>query len=199
MIETLPEERRTCVRGDLFFRVKYKVITAEEYEQIRKTDGPSWSLVDHLGLDPDDSDKFDKDTLPNTYLVDFLIQMDEKLDRLLTLFANKEAREVLLAQGIGLNISGSGISIRVDEPVEPGMIVHSTFVLSKAPMVFIKVFGEIERVTPITESGRTYYELGIQFLDLNPNDRERIIACVFQKQREALRGRNKENYESGGV
>jgi len=39
----------------------------------------------------------------------------------------------------------------------------------------------------VDEDDQTSYHVGIKFLDLNLNDRERIIACIFQRQREAIR------------
>jgi c-di-GMP-binding flagellar brake protein YcgR len=49
------------------------------------------------------------------------------------------------------------------------------------------VFGEVIRAEPIDQGGKTVYQLGVKFLDLDINDREKIIACVFQKQRETIR------------
>jgi len=119
--------------------------------------------------------------------------MDEKLDPILTKLSKEEVDRGLLAkQGIGINISGSGMNMVVEEPVEPGQIIQTHFVLSRIPLVFIDAFGEVLRVTPADENGTVTYNLGIEFLDLKPSDRERIITCVFKRQRKSIRERKSE-------
>jgi len=88
------------------------------------------------------------------------------------------------------------MKIIVDKPVEPGQIIQANFVLSRFPLVFIDLFGEVDRVTPVDEDGKTIYHLGGKFLDLDPNDRERIIGCVFQMQRGIIRKRKNQRYDS---
>jgi c-di-GMP-binding flagellar brake protein YcgR len=119
--------------------------------------------------------------------------MDEKLDQILIKLSKEEVGRGLLAkQGIGINISGSGMNVVVEEPVELGQIIQAHFLLSRIPLVFIDAFGEVLRVKPLDENGTVTYNLGIEFLDLKPNDRERIIACVFQRQRKSIRERKSE-------
>jgi c-di-GMP-binding flagellar brake protein YcgR len=55
------------------------------------------------------------------------------------------------------------------------------------------IFGKVIRVIQEDEDGRVLYKVGIKFLDLNISDRERIIASVFQRQREDLRKRKGKN------
>ena len=140
-----------------------------------------------LYIDFSDPDNRFQETTPNASLIDFLLQMDEKLDRILTLLSKEDACSGPSNKGMGTNISGSGMKIIVDKPVQIGQIIHTNFVLSRHPLVFINVFGEVVQVTPMDEGNGTIYALGIEFLDLNPNDRERIISCVFQRQREIIR------------
>ena len=91
-----------------------------------------------------------------------------------------------------MNISGSGMNMVVLEPAQPGQIIHAHFVLSKTPLVYLDVFGEILWVTPSEDNDGKAFNLGIEFLDLKPADQERIIACVFQRERKSLRERKEE-------
>ena len=191
------EERRLYVRETFSFSVTYRRLTSEEYHALNATGGQI-----HYPHKENEPGKSGADTgnariTPDAGVVSFLLQMDEKLDRIVTLLTQREAKENLVfREGKGVNVSGSGMNIITDEPVEPGQIIQTRFFLSRSPFVFMTVCGEVTWVTPVDENGRTLYQLGITFLDLNSSDRERIIACVFQRQREALRRRKSEGCDT---
>ena len=113
--------------------------------------------------------------------------------QILELLEKDNKIDCLFNQGIGMNISGSGMNIMVDRPLETGQIIHSRFYLSKIPLVFMEIFGEVVHSTKVNECGKTQYSLGIKFLDLSVNDQERIIASVFQRQRKVLKKRKTES------
>ena len=181
-------ERRSYVRAGFPFKITYRILRREEYETIRSTANrfPS-SNKKKLIVDGIHADKTDNGVSLDPGLVDFLLRMDDKLDRIMDILSKDMADEGLLNQGTGVNISGSGMNLIVDRLAESGQIIHSTFTLSRFPLIVMDVFGEVIRVTPVETEGNTAYQLGIKFLDLDPNDRENIIACVFQRQRETIR------------
>lgn len=186
------KERRSYVRGALSFNVKYKLVTSEEYEDLKKFDRAIFSPLNKTqAFDVADTD-IRTDSVTDASLINFLVQMDEKLDQILELLSQDRAVAVPFRQGVGDNISGSGMQLVIDEPVDCGQIVHSKFFLSKAPLVFMDVFGEVIRVTQVNEDDRTLYQAGVKFIDLNLADREKIITSVFQRQREAIRKRKDE-------
>jgi hypothetical protein len=183
-------ERRSYVRGAFSFKVNFRLLTPDGYQDIRELSNQFGYPDEAIISDITEPDKSDAEITLNACLIDFLLQMDEKLDQILArLSKDEEGRGFLLKQGIGTNISGSGMNVVVEEPVEPGQIIQARFVLSRIPLVFIDTFGEVLRVTPVDENGTVTYNLGIEFLDLKHNDRERIIACVFQRQRKSIRER----------
>ena len=194
MIDITSQERRSYVRGDVSFKVKFKLMSPDEYQDLKRSGKEIFSHdKKEKGIDITDTDNKDANITPNTSLIDFLLYMDEKLDQILDFVSKDVADKESLNQGIGSNISGSGMNIITDKPLEPGKIIHTNFVLSRFPLVFIDVFGEVVRVTPVDEDGKTSYHAGTKFLDLRLNDRERIIASVFQSQREAIRRKKEEN------
>ena len=198
MVDIEPKEKRSFVRANVSFKVKFRVVTSEEYEKIKKTHDQILSS-DNKGLifDAADADNRLNDITANQCLVDFLFHMDEKLDRILTVLSKDEPDIVLFNQGVGVDIGGAGMKMTVDSPVEHGRIIQINLVLSKFPFTFIDVFGEVVRAEPVNEDGKTVYLLGIKFLDLDMNDREKIIARVFQRQREEIRGQRSENQQRG--
>jgi hypothetical protein len=186
MIDTISDERRTKVRGGISFKVKFQILSPEEYHNVDKSNMDIFSPnVRKKGIDI--TDMGNKDAALNASLMDFLLYLDDKLDQILTFVSRDMPNKESPNQGIGSNISGSGMNMITETPLESGKIIRANFVLSRFPFVFIDVFGEIIWVTPVDEDGKTWYQLGINFLDLNIKDREKIIACVFQRERETLR------------
>jgi hypothetical protein len=183
-------ERRSYVRGNFSFKIKFKTMTSDEYEGLVRSNG---AISPHFQIEPgiDIADKkIGADTAIDPSLVNYLLLIDEKLDLILELLVEKGNKiEGLFKQGLGTNISGSGMNIMVDKPVETGQIIHSKLYLSKIPLVFMDIFGEVVHSTKADESGKTLYSLGIKFLDVSVNDQERIIASIFQRQRGVLRKR----------
>jgi hypothetical protein len=198
IMDTVSKDKRAYVRGDLHFKVQFRVVAREEYQTVKEIGDQFLTLDREEVAGTDSPDGRNAQFFPNPYMTDFLFETNEKLDQILALLSKKEVHNDLLNQGTGMNISGSGMNIIVDEPIELGNILHTSFVLSRFPVIFVRVFGEVVRITPISEDGRDVYDLGIKFLYLNPDDREKIIACVFQSQRRALRKRKKQR-EAGKV
>ena len=188
MVDIGSKEQRSFVRANLSFKVKFKVITQEEYETIKESGDQILPQNEkELIFDSIDTEERLNAIAANQCLVDLLFHIDEKLDRILAMLAKDDPDIELSKQGDGVSIGGSGMKMIVDKPVEPGQIIHTNLVLSKLPPIFLDVFGEVIHAEPLNEGGKTDYQLGIKFLDLDINDREKIIACVFQKQREAIR------------
>ena len=182
-------ERRSYVRGNFSFKIKFKTMSAEEYDElVRSNEAISLRFQKKPSIDISDP-KAIADAPSDPSLINYLVLIDEKLDLVLEILAKDSKIEGLFDQGLGMNISGSGMNIRVDRPVETGRIIHAKFYLSKIPLVFLDIFGEVVRSTKVEECGKTMYSLGIKFLDLSVNDQERIIASVFQRQRGVLRKR----------
>lgn len=182
-------ERRSYVRGNFSFKIKFKTMTSDEYEGlVRSNEAISPPFQKEPVIDIADNKKSD-DAAIDISLVNYLIQIDEKLDLILELLAKDSKIDGMFNKGLGMNISGSGMNIMVDRPVETGQIIHSKFYLSKIPLVFMDIFGEVVHSTKVNECDKTLYSLGIKFLDISVNDQERIIASVFQRQRGVLRKR----------
>lgn len=193
------KEMRSDVRTGLSYIVKYEIISPEEYGIIREKPeltpnlgGKKLKIVPAL---TDNNSKrdfvFNIDDCNNA-LVEFLVKMDQKLDKILSMLsANKVRSESsdprLLNDGRGNNISASGISIFTSKPANKGQIVHMNITLCELPPVSIEAYGEIVRVTIPYENNTPMYELGIKFVTLNEKDKEKIVAYVFSKQRKALR------------
>ncbi|MEM9694612.1 MAG: PilZ domain-containing protein [Myxococcota bacterium] len=77
------------------------------------------------------------------------------------------------------NISALGIFVRTDEPLPVGTLVRLRF----APPSYISepfaMRGRVQWVNRITMFGENLNPgMGIRFLDLQPEDRERLVAAI---------------------
>lgn len=189
-MDTLEHKNRSYVRGDFTFKVNFKLMTPEEYSALNSLEGEGVTPAMLPSLNTDNVKRSLLGAV-DASLINFFFQIDEKLDQILKLLSQDQANQILPYQGVGLDISGSGMKIEIDQPVETGKIMHAKILLSKFPFVFIDVFGEILWVEPVEEDARTFYYLGIKFFDLSPDHRERIISSVFQREREAIRNKRK--------
>lgn len=188
-------ELRSDVRGDFSYTVDYEIITPEEYQSIReKTFRPQTTDIEKLkiGRARSDNDNMDTGYAINGDIAEFFVRMDEKLDRILFMLSKNKAFLECSGRGTGNNISASGMNIDIDRPVKQGQIVHATMVLSKTPFLYIDVYGEIIRVDALEGKDSPLCQVGIEFLNLDETGREKIVAYVFQQQREAIRKRKEE-------
>jgi len=182
------EERRSYIRGDFSYKVKFRVMATDEC-RLEKIAGDPISLRDEkiLKIKAITADNKEKDMPLNAALIDFLIQMDEKLDQILSALTDSDSRDLLSRECRGVDISASGMGIITDCPVEAGQIIHANIILSRLPFVSMEVIGRIVQVTTADGEDKNVVHAGIRFLDLEPQDKEKIIKCVFQNERASIR------------
>jgi hypothetical protein len=191
-------ERRSYVRGDFSYKVKFRVMTADECK-IKNMTGNHISIRDEKKLKNATVLADNKETaLPlNDGMIEFLIRMDEKLDQIMSMLSESEDPNRLFKQGLGVDISATGMGIITDQSVEPGQTIHANVILSRLPFVSLDVIGEIVQAVPTPEEDKTMFHVGIRFLDLGAHDKEKIIKSVFQKERASIRERNRIEKGSG--
>lgn len=186
-----PTDQRSSVRANFPFKVQFKVLTREEYETIKRSGDAMLSKGNKgLAIETTGSDERNNVAILNASLIDFLVRIEEKLDRVLAALSEDLPHgKVLFDQATGESISGSGMTMRGDNPIELGQIIQAEVMLSKFPITVLDLFGEVIWVSPVQVDDSEMYRVGIEFIDLDPYDREKIITCVFEKQREANRKR----------
>jgi len=186
------KERRSYLRGDFSYKVKFRVMSADECKS-KIMMGNQISLRDEKKLKNGTVLVDNKETaLPlNNGLIEFLVRMDEKLDQIMSMLSENEDPNRVFKQGLGVDISATGMGIITDLPVEPGQTIHANVILSRLPFVSLDVIGEIIQAVPAPEEDKTVFHVGIRFLDLGVHDKEKIIKCVFQRERASIRERKR--------
>jgi hypothetical protein len=123
------KERRSDVRGDFTFRIKYRIMTAEKFEDLKSFDKAIFSSSNNAhSVDIIASEKSTEGTA-NAALINYILQIDEKLDQVLELLSKDGSAAAPFQPGLGQNISGSGIQIVIEQPVECGQIINAKFFL----------------------------------------------------------------------
>ncbi|MBW1739578.1 MAG: PilZ domain-containing protein [Deltaproteobacteria bacterium] len=195
------QERREYVRTPLWVDVEFTILDEDEYEAVRRSERPPPRFISQEALPPGEEGQYQADSAFHSNLIDFLIHIDQKLDRILKLLSKVPGLEVPafkddkckgdLFVGKGLDISGAGMSVICDKPIEPGRILRASFMISRFPIIPLVVFGEVVRTTPVQDDGKQRYQVVIKFIDLDEEDKEKIIAYTFQVQRDAIRKKKK--------
>jgi len=184
------KERRSYVRGDFSYSIKFRILSVDECE-LRKMTGNqmSFSHQKQLKIATVLADREDSAGAIPPGLIEFIMRMDEKLDQILTLLTDNEDCQQQFHQGLGVDISATGMGIITDIPVVPKQKIQAKIILSKLPFISLDVIGEVIQVKPAAKKDKRMHHIGIQFLDLNPSDKEKIIKCVFQNERAIIRER----------
>jgi hypothetical protein len=198
MQEFPSRERREYVRAALWVNVDFSVVNEEEYEAVlRSEQQPGCRFINQVALPSDESGQYETDSTFRSNLIDFLIHVDDKLDRVLKLLSRASGPEGAASKddkgdgqlfvGRGSDISGNGMSIICDNTFEQGQILKTSFTISRFPVIRLVLFGQVVRVNSVQEDGKQRYQVVVKFIDMDEDDREKIIAYTFQVQREAIR------------
>jgi hypothetical protein len=199
MDATNQEEKRESVRAALRAEVQFSVMEAHEYEAVKDQiglqgcvgRGPFRASI-QPGIADASEGALTGDTAPEADLIGFLIQIDEKLDRILNMLTKKDiCNDLPVYVGEGLDISGSGMRLLSEENIEPGKVLDTRFQISRYPAVLLQVYGKVVRTRSMDRHGKPGYEIALAFLDLDESYKEWIISYVFQIQREAIRSEKK--------
>ncbi len=194
MDETSLNEKRDCVRASLCAEVRFSVIDPREYEAIRNRgnvparQSPIQPSMQSLFVEEEGPAVIG---VPDRNLIDFLIQIEDKLDRVLKLLAKQGEFDDGFFSGEAVDIGGIGMKMLSVSEVRPGQIIDARFRIFRYPVVSLQVLGKVLRVSPSEKNGHLCYEIALEFLDLDEDYKEWIISYVFQMQREAIRRKKK--------
>jgi hypothetical protein len=201
------QEKREYVRAPLWADVEFTPVREDEYEVLRRSEEqPRGRVISRPALSSGQAGQYEADATFQSNLVDFLIYIDEKLDRVLRLLLSSasgfkapdckdnKGNDGLIV-GNGSDISGAGMSVICDEALVPGQLLKASFMISRFPVIPLLLFTRVVRVMPAQEGDRQRYQVVVEFIDLDEQDREKIIAYTFQVQRDTIRKEKKGNNE----
>jgi hypothetical protein len=193
MMDRVPKENREFVRTDLSLHATLSPIDQEELSRkrclklilssCRAGNGPGRSE----GSDENSGD-FAKYGFSD--LAEFLMQMNDKLDRILAILEGEPTAENLIQVVKTIDISGSGVGMVVNRSLGIGQLVEVALHIPDFAMGVFRTHGKVMRSRK--RGGDGTYEIGIKFLDVGEEERERLISFIFRQQRKNIR--KKKNY-----
>ncbi|MBU2549674.1 MAG: PilZ domain-containing protein [Proteobacteria bacterium] len=121
-----------------------------------------------------------------------LHRIEAKLDFVITLLADKISRKDYHYQGVVLDVSEHGLRMLTTGEIPEGTLVELGLTLPHQPHRTMDIAGQViwleERER---EAGKA---IGINFLDILPEDQDAIVHYIFQKQREEIRRQREQEY-----
>ena len=168
----MSEEKRSFSRIPVRLKAVARVMHSVDSPQLFTGDAVDFSAVrDTL---------FAKSGLPEE-VINFLVEMDRKLDRVIGLLSQDQVRTDFSIDIEVTEISGAGIKFRSREQFNPDQPLEIILYLSQAPLRMAGSKGRILDQDP--ETGIYRFE----FVDMRGSDMETIVQFVFKEQREQIR------------
>ncbi|MFY9942270.1 MAG: PilZ domain-containing protein [Desulfobacterales bacterium] len=134
---------------------------------------------------------------PQAYLgevVEFLIQIDDKLDRVMDLLIHGKGGDSAPPAVLQtVDISGAGMSMVLSAPLGVGQLLQITIRFPGSPLGFFKVLGEVVRIEPASAKEDMVYHTGVRFLEISDAERDRLVAYTFMQQRRTIREAKRES------
>lgn len=85
-----------------------------------------------------------------------------------------------------VDISGGGICFVLFSPLKVGNRV-ALDIDNLPDMELIQILGEVVRCHPVDVAGVELYHIGVKFIDLSSNERNKLVKFIFELQRRQLR------------
>jgi hypothetical protein len=182
---------REAVRVGTSFAVEFKRLDEKDLPDVEE-EITSHRTNDRLGLPPPQAElPADMDNLRDyqettPHIMRMWISIDQKLNALMKIVGGKAHKIPGASEGIVKNISAKGIKMKTDSELKQGEYLMLRISPPTFPSFTLDAVGKVLGMDAETEDGRLYK---VVFIALNPDDREILIAYVFKRQREILRGR----------
>lgn len=123
----------------------------------------------------------------------FLVEMDRKLDAILSLLQSASIEEDFPHQGYVLELSASQLTLECPEKLKQGDHLELLLMMGGYPVRMLSVMGKVgegEDVEKLVgEASRAYK---IRYECLSGEDRDSIIAFIFQEDRRRIRRQKEE-------
>jgi hypothetical protein len=112
-----------------------------------------------------------------------LARIDRRVDDLMRVGRGEDGRSIVPSEAVEITLSGSGFACPIDKDVEPGTLFELTLDLWDAGVPQIPALA---RVVHVWAEGVESLA-AMQFVEILPEDRERIVQLTLRRQSATLR------------
>lgn len=96
-----------------------------------------------------------------------------------------ENEQLEVIEGMSIDISGGGVLFSTPYPVEKDQVLELEIKLPEREAIFCK--GKVLRIIKDNNKVNKNYQVVVEYYDITEGQRDRIVAYLFEKQREWLR------------
>jgi len=186
---TAIDERRRFFRIDDAINLYYKIVDEQEVIAASKmTDDvlSNCSLVTALDmLDQESRIIMMRVEKNEPEIAEYLKTLDAKIS-LLAQAVMRQGNDFTESTTCNTNISASGLAIEIDHPIEVGEYLEIKLLLTSCIAVIL-VYGQVVYCQKNTEDGAMPYQVGIDYVNLNDQDREILIKHIVKRQMQQIR------------
>lgn len=192
--QTMVEDRRRFFRIDDAVNLYYKVVdekTVKAASNVSDDLLSNCSLVTALDvLDQESRLIMHRIEKNEPEIAEYLKIIDSKMSLLATSLM-QQSNDLTESKLCNTNISASGLSIEIDEPVKEGEYIEIKMLLTSCIAVIL-VHGKVVYCKKNELGGENKpYQIGIDYINLKEQDREILIKHVVKRQMQQIR-ENKE-------
>ncbi len=180
---------RAHVRMDVVLLLQYRKLTPEECEDLDTvTSNENKEALSPLSfsLRPFMEGEGREEELGNIdpFILNSLIDINLKLNLIISAISSEGKKNIFNRVPIEANLSEGGLGFTTREQISEGDMYALEIMLPVFPIAIIKTLGKAVRINPLPEGGAS---IGLQFINIKEEDRDKIVHYIFKKQREWLR------------
>jgi hypothetical protein len=180
------EKKRRFVRTPTSARVSIQLIGEEEYESQVVLGTGTPMLPGRKGPFAEENDSFKMNQM--TYMMNFMVQMSEKLDRIMEMLENQNecaSKWVNVIETIDL--SGSGMRLITDNALIMGQKLLIKIALPQRLVERLNILGEVVWNKEELFEEKQQVVVGIQFKGLSEEEQDILIGFTFSEKRKQVR------------
>jgi hypothetical protein len=183
------DNTRAHVRMDVVLLLQYRKLTPEECEDLdtvkNNEDKDDLSPLS-FSLRPFMEGEGREEELGNIdpFILNSLIDINLKLNLIISVISSEGKKNIFNRVPIEANLSEGGLGFTTMEEISEGDICTLEIMLPVFPIAIIKTLGKAVRIKALPEGGAS---IGLQFINIKEEDRDKIVHYIFKKQREWLR------------
>jgi hypothetical protein len=187
---TSEDGARIYVRVDGYLPLDYGVVTEDE-ETFNRMKGCNSPYDFFTKLDVDVKEIELEGNEKDRAFAKLLLNLDRKMNLIISsLIEGKGSLDLPKVRRV--NISASGARFSTDDRVEIGTKLWIKIFLSIYPFSPLYLIGEVQRsVKEPVKGDESAYMTAIKYVNLNEDERDRIIRYVLSNQREVLKAQRK--------
>ena len=129
-----------------------------------------------------------------TAAMDMFNRIDQKLDKIYEKLDQDDSEGKSLYALDTVDISGSGVNLLLEEPIENGRMVYLSMVFTGSDRGRMDVMGRVVRCSSVKrDHGSELYHTGVEFVDLSESEKDRLVKYTFSQQRKHIRTAGEED------